>query len=92
MKNLTRLLALGALLTAGAAALPVFAQNTQAGGAAAAGQDDAAAKTALYEKFTAAFRRGSDLRKKDPNFATAGNREAYQQAMSEAAGHAREYL
>jgi hypothetical protein len=71
-------------------ALPALAQDTAA--AQPAQQDEAAAKTELYKKFTTAYNRGKEIKKADPNLAQPGNKDAYGQAAKEAYEFAREYV
>ena len=61
MKNVLRLLIIAALATA--FALPAFAQDTQAAGAAAQCTADADAKAALYQKFLAGYKGKPDQQK-----------------------------
>ncbi len=88
MKRLLQLIVLGTLMAA--FALPALAQDTTA--AQPAAQDEAAAKSELYKKFTAAYNRGKEVKKADPNLAQPGNREAYDQAAKEAYQFAKEYV
>ncbi len=88
MRKLLQLIVLGTLLAA--FALPALAQETTA--AQAGQQDDSAAKTELYKKFTAAYNRGKEIKKGDPPLAQPGNREAYNQAAKEAYEFAKEYI
>jgi hypothetical protein len=53
-------------------------------------QDDA--KHELYQKFTAAYNRGRDAKKSDPNLTQAVNRDVYNQASKEAYQLAIEYV
>jgi hypothetical protein len=71
-------------------ALPALAQDAAA--QTTAQQDEAAAKTELYKRFTAAYNRGKEVKKADPNLAQPGNKEAYNQAAKEAYDLAREYV
>jgi hypothetical protein len=71
-------------------ALPALAQDPAA--AATPAQDEAAAKTELYKKFTASYNRGKEIKKADPNLAQSGNKEAYDQAAKEAYDFAKEYV
>lgn len=88
MKRLLYSIVLGAMIAA--FALPALAQDTTA--AQPAQQDEAAAKTELYKKFTAAYNRGKDIKKADPNLAQPGNKDTYDQAAKEAYDLAKEYV
>jgi hypothetical protein len=79
---------LGALIAA--FALPALAQDPAA--TATPAQDEAAAKTELYKKFTTAYNRGKEIKKADPNLTQAGNKDAYGQAAKEAYEFAKEYV
>lgn len=86
MKRLLYSIVLGAMLLA--FALPALAQDP----AAQPTPDEAAAKSELYKKFTAAYNRGKEIKKNDPNFAQPGNKETYEQAAKEAYDFAKEYV
>lgn len=87
MKRLLQLIVLGTMIAA--FALPALAQDTTA---QTAQQDEAAARTELYKKFTAAYNRGKEIKKTDPNLAQPGNKDAYNQAAKEAYDFAKEYV
>lgn len=89
MKRILQLIVLGVMLAA--FALPALAQDPAATGAQPA-QDEAAAKTELYKKFTAAYNRGKEIKKADPPLAQPGNKEAYNAAAKEAYNFAKEYV
>lgn len=59
---------------------------------AASAQDEKAAKTALYNKFTEAYNRGKEIKKTDTNLAQPGNKAAYQKAARDAYDFAKEYV
>jgi hypothetical protein len=88
MRRLIQLIVLSTMLAA--FALPALAQDTAA--AQTGPQDESAAKTELYKKFTAAYNRGKEIKKADPNLAQPGNKEAYNQAAKEAYDFAKEYV
>lgn len=89
MKRLLQSIVLG--LAIAAFALPTLAQDPAASPQPAA-QDEAAAKSELYKKFTAAYNRGKEILKADPNLAQPGNRATYDQAAKEAYDLARDYV
>jgi hypothetical protein len=88
MKRLLQLIVLGTAVAT--FALPALAQDPAA--AQTATQDEATAKSDLYKKFTAAYNRGKEILKADPNLAQPGNRETYDAAAKEAYNLAKEYV
>ncbi|HEY0384855.1 MAG TPA: hypothetical protein VGC64_02535 [Pyrinomonadaceae bacterium] len=88
MKRLFQSIVLGMVIAA--FALPALAQDTTT--AQPAQQDEAAAKSELYKKFTTAYNRGKEIKKADPNLAQAGNKEAYNAAAKEAYDIAKQYV
>ncbi|HEX8491786.1 MAG TPA: hypothetical protein VF658_03000 [Pyrinomonadaceae bacterium] len=89
MKRLLQSIVLGLVIAA--FALPTLAQDPAASPQPAQ-QDEAAAKSELYKKFTAAYNRGKEIKKADPNLAQPGNRATYDQAAKDAYQFAREYV
>jgi hypothetical protein len=89
MKRLLQSIVLGLVIAA--FALPTLAQDPAASPQPAQ-QDEAAAKSELYKKFTAAYNRGKEIKKADPNLAQPGNRSTYDQAAREAYQFAKEYV
>jgi hypothetical protein len=89
MKRLLQSIVLGIVIAA--FALPALAQDTAAA-AQPAQQDEAAAKSELYKRFTAAYNRGKEIKKADPTLAQPGNRETYNQAAKDAYQLAKEYV